>query len=158
MKICKVDGCEKKVNCWGYCGMHYYRVKKYGEPGPVETFISIKDKPLVCQFEGCNNTIIHAKGLCRKCYNRQYVSPNKCSVEGCDNPLYANGYCNMHNLRAKKYNGEVGSAEPLKNAAGEGTLDANGYRAITHPVSKKRVLEHRYVMEEHLGRKLFPGE
>jgi hypothetical protein len=40
--------------------------------------------------------------------------------------------------------------------AGAGSTAKNGYRYIH--VNGKRVLEHRHVMEQILGRKLLPGE
>lgn len=49
-----------------------------------------------------------------------------------------------------------GPAEPLKAAAGEGGDDGRGYRVIT--VGGQRHLEHRWVMEQHLGRPLWPDE
>lgn len=35
-KRCSVDGCPRDARCWGFCGMHYQRVAKYGEPGQAE--------------------------------------------------------------------------------------------------------------------------
>jgi hypothetical protein len=40
---------------------------------------------------------------------------------------------------------------------GNGTIDASGYRRI-NVGNGRRVLEHVYVMEQHLGRPLAPGE
>lgn len=80
-----------------------------------------------------------------------------CSIDGCDRPHYAHSYCSMHWQRVKRGN-SIGGAEPLRNAPGEGTLDANGYRVITPTGWGHTCLEHRYVMEQHLRRKLFPGE
>jgi hypothetical protein len=110
-----------------------------------------------CKSENCDNTKIYVKGMCRKCYAKQWKSPNKCSISGCEETFYGNGYCSKHWQRARKNNGEPGCAESLKNASGEGGLDANGYRVITNE-NGERVLEHRYVMEKHLRRKLYPKE
>lgn len=33
--ICSVDGCERPQRHRGWCSMHYQRVLKHGEPGPV---------------------------------------------------------------------------------------------------------------------------
>lgn len=63
----------------------------------------------------------------------------------------------MHWQRSRKHDGDVGPSERIRGADGQGTLDANGYRVITINTNE-RVLEHRYVMEQYLGRKLFPGE
>jgi hypothetical protein len=51
-----------------------------------------------------------------------------------------------------------------KRAAGEGNIDAQGYKTITkrgHPNqmdAKGRIREHVYIMSNHLGRPLFKGE
>lgn|SRR5574337_122396 len=114
----------------------------------------------VCKIEGCDSHKLYAKGFCLKCYKKQYVSPNKCSVEGCDRPLYGNSYCQMHWQRTRKHNGDPGVAARIRNEDGLPVIDKNGYRIIKISVDDKlvRYLEHRYVMEQHLGRKLFPGE
>lgn len=44
----------------------------------------------------------------------------------------------------------------LKATAGAGSADGRGYRVIT--VGGKRYLEHRWVMEQQLGRPLEPDE
>ena len=49
-----------------------------------------------------------------------------------------------------------GPARRVKAATGEGSNDGRGYRVIT--VDGQRYLEHRYVMEQHLGRPLWPDE
>lgn len=160
MKTCKIEGCERKLYCKGYCTMHYQRVKTSGDIGPTNTIASTKEKPLICGVVGCGNTTIYARGFCRKCYSKQYTSPNKCSIEGCDNSLYGNSYCSMHWQRARNNNGDPGPANRIRNYDGYGYLDANGYRIITpYPYDLGiRVLEHRYIMEQHLERKLFPKE
>jgi len=153
-KKCIVDGCYNKPFCKGYCTMHYQRVKMRKDPGPAGTIASTRS--LVCKTPGCNNTDMYGKGLCRKCYRKQYVSPNKCSIEGCNEPFYAKSYCSMHWQRTRNNAGDPGPINSVKNSNGEGGLDANGYRVIT--ISGERFLEHRYVMEQFLKRKLFPGE
>src|SRR5207244_1798775 len=78
-----------------------------------------------------------------------------CSVEDCGEPIYGRGYCTRHYGRWWR-NGEPGPADRLKAAAGSGSTDPSGYRVIT--VDGRRHLEHRYVMAQHLGRELEPGE
>lgn len=34
---CKLHGCEKPRRAYGWCSMHFERVRKYGVPGPVES-------------------------------------------------------------------------------------------------------------------------
>lgn len=35
MKICSIEGCGKERLCKGYCGMHYTRFLKYGDPNRI---------------------------------------------------------------------------------------------------------------------------
>ena len=32
MRICKIEGCENKYSCKGYCQMHYTRLLRHGDP------------------------------------------------------------------------------------------------------------------------------
>lgn len=78
-----------------------------------------------------------------------------CNVVGCDNPRDRGGLCALHYDRRRK-NGDVGPAERLKGVPGASYLLGTGYRAMT--VDGRRVQEHRWVMEHHLGRQLLPDE
>ena len=72
----------------------------------------------------------------------------KCSINDCNRELHAKNYCAKHYDRFRKY----GDANIIKNAPdGSGTI-SHGYRIIT--INGKYVPEHRYIMEQHLGRKL----
>jgi len=64
--------------------------------------------------------------------------------------------CAMHYQRLAS-TGEVGPAEPLKAPNGDGYIDKNGYREIRVDRSRS-ILEHRYVMEQILGRRLYRHE
>lgn len=33
MMECKIEGCTREFKAWGYCAMHYQRVKRHGSPG-----------------------------------------------------------------------------------------------------------------------------
>lgn len=77
-----------------------------------------------------------------------------CTIDGCSNPHKARGYCDNH------YENWIRTRDPLtqKRAPnGSGTLcKHHGYRSIC--VGGKQVKEHRWLMEEKLGRKLLPHE
>ena len=80
-----------------------------------------------------------------------------CSVEGCDQDHCIRGLCAMHDARLRRL-GTVGSAERMLARKNEGDwkLASNGYRIRRR--GKVMQLEHRIVMEAHLGRFLWPFE
>lgn len=86
----------------------------------------------------------------------------ECSVDRCDNPPSSKGYCNLHYARLVKHgnvrieNGRAVKIRKIRRLLGE-NITTNGYRRIRTD-SGKWILEHRHVMEKHLGRKLFKGE
>ncbi len=77
-----------------------------------------------------------------------------CDFDGCDNKHFAKGYCKGHHNQHWKGK----TLTPLRKKApkGSGGLHPEGYRRIT--VDGKYAQEHRYIMEQHLGRKLLPHE
>lgn len=81
----------------------------------------------------------------------------ECMIDGCPSPVRVKKLCTMHYNRVKK-DGHPGPVERLIARKGESsTITKQGYRKISHP-TKAYILEHRFVMEQHLGRELFPGE
>lgn len=115
------------------CGAHYNRLKRHGDPPRGGELRAVEPKH------------------------------RKCIVEGCGRPHNAKGYCFTHYQRLR-LRGDVFADEPIKERAeGEKWTDPNGYVVFTdhgHPAADSygRVLEHRAVMVEKLGRKLLPGE
>jgi hypothetical protein len=79
-----------------------------------------------------------------------------CSVDGCNNKHWAKTYCRLHHQRWNKY-GNPGPVEKLIASDGQRRhYIRGGYVSVSDPHKRKRdgVLEHRLVMEQHLGRKL----
>lgn len=77
-----------------------------------------------------------------------------CSIEGCERKHKAKGYCKAHWERLYT-TGDVKADVPFqKNYVGY--KNTQGY--ICYVVNGKKILLHRIVMEEYLGRKLLPGE
>jgi hypothetical protein len=121
-----------------------------------------------CSLDHCDRPA-DAGGLCGTHYNRKRqgvpdwdaVIPQRmkrgshCAVEGCDRTVYARGHCQLHLQRIDRL-GAAGPAGLMKAANGEGGDDGRGYHVIT--VGGKRYYEHRYVMEQVLGRALQPDE
>ena len=129
LKFCTVEGCQFEHSAKGYCKMHYIRWRKHGNP-------NVLLKP-------------------------QKANHLRCSKEGCDRLRTNKGFCQMHFQRWKR-NGDPGPVEPLHNPPGQAKCrrrGQDGYVEISDSVDfRKRILEHRAVMEKHIGRKLLPKE
>ena len=126
---CTVDGCERQSSSGGLCEMHRWRVRTHGDPGDA----------------GPNKR------------GRVPAPKAPCDVEGCERlRRAASSYCHLHNERLRR-TGEVGPAQPMF-VKGRVKPRADGYVRLTLPESGRRVLEHVHVMEQHLGRRLVPGE
>ncbi len=129
--------------------------KRCGLTKSIEDFHKrYKDKP------GTRN---HCK-ICHRQKENERRKENckdyKCSVDGCERGAYTlrpQPLCGMHNSRLHK-KGNLGGARPLIRTRGEGaySLTRDGYR-IMGPYGAT-YFEHRYVMEQHLGRKLLKNE
>ena len=81
-----------------------------------------------------------------------------CRVDGCpkrNKNKRDPGYCSMHYSRLLNH-GDVGPARQLRRRLGTGSIKLNGYKNIMKNGITKA--EHRWFMEEYLGRELLPGE
>lgn len=77
-RLCKIDRCEKPAKGRGWCSMHWWRWKNYGDPHYKKQRGQKPPKP--CTVEGCGERA-HAHGYCGPHYYRfkKYGSP---TVEG----------------------------------------------------------------------------
>lgn len=109
-----------------------------------------------CSTEGCLKDA-RTRGFCITHYhlarrNGQIVVTRKgvgCGVEGCPEPHYAKRYCESHYAAWRAH------GDPLKRVRrkrGEGSIDKTGIRWIT--IHGKRVMEHRHLVGQQLGRSL----
>lgn len=85
----------------------------------------------------------------------------KCNEGDCDRLGYRAGWCHSHYARYLKY-GEPGGTIRGMGKRGDGWINY-GYKYYympKHPNADKagKLMEHRYVMSEHLGRPLLPNE
>lgn len=135
---CTVTGCNREHYGKGYCHAHYQRQKK-GHP---------LDTPL-----------------------RERISADAiCSIDGCDRRVEKRGYCEAHYIRLMK---GISFDKPLRTRSSPGTLwirrlDSNGYVMISVPRGTPgarpstnlhmTMMEHRYVMQCHIGRPLLKSE
>lgn len=113
---------------------------------------------VTCGFEGCESGVQQG-GFCanhRPKRKRRYKKAPKnasCSVEGCDRPYLARELCRKHYSSWWRYGDPT---KRFRRDKGEGSINSYGYKVIT--VDGTQVLEHRHIMEQHLGRPLHPDE
>lgn len=115
-----------------------------------------------CSLEGCVSPV-KARGWCAMHYHRWqrhgdplgggtfriYKQGQPCRFAGCDGPSVSQGYCGTHVNRLRK-------GIPLDYEPAFRYVNASGYIEVVS--DGRRVLEHRVVMESHLGRPLLPTE
>lgn len=118
-----------------------------------------------CSLEHCQRNA-HALGLCPAHYSRlrsgrDLYRPLKgtvkgCAVADCDRRLFAKSLCALHYGRYKK-TGDAGPANLIRRHGTYRWRDPrSGYVYVDPGLTgrQKRMLEHRFVMEEVLGRPL----
>lgn len=169
MKLCSIEGCGRKHKGHGLCQSHLVRQR-----AGLELVESLKTHgrgyACQCSAKGCNSVVGRhgARGLCGLHYQRwqkgepinaprkrtQYPKDTKCSIPECGRPVRSKGLCGCHYQRAR-------FARPMEKPVGkqDGTsrsINADGYVYMTR--DGRAIGEHRWVMEQHLGRKLFQHE
>lgn len=158
-ETCTVEDCDRAAESGGYCSMHRWRIRTTGEPGPARALRTRQEG--ACTVDGCDRPQ-QRRNLCRAHYKRlmagrELAGPiqprtkqGECTVEGCDRAASTHGFCHMHYVRVRRH-GEPGPAQSLAP-----TGPGSGYKVVT--VNGQAMLEHRFVMEQHLGRPLWPDE
>lgn len=121
----------------------------------------------ICDVDGCDRPL-KAHGYCSTHSQRLarhgdvmagipiggFVPERRlCGVAACGEPHVAFGYCSAHITRMRRH-GDLGESVPVKKRRprGSGWITHRGYRMLNNR------LEHRSVMEAHLGRPLLPTE
>ena len=167
---CSVAGCARPLKQCGYCAMHYKRVLKTGDAGPVGELPrkGLAPPPKVCDVDGCESlTRSHKASYCGLHRRRAALgidlsvprlkTPNvgACAVEGCSRPAATKQLCKGHYARLLNTGepGPSGFYEPKF----EPFIRDDGYRMIYVPATGTWELEHRAVMEDILGRPLISG-
>ena len=130
MKTCSVDGCGGRHVALGYCGTHYARFKKTGDPGPAH-LLRAKNQGSPCSVEGCDREA-GSVNMCKMHYQRlrKFGDVGPAKSKHTDDP---DGWrVNAYGYKVRSLTGEDG---------------------VT-----RQEAQHRVVMEEHLGRALLPHE
>lgn len=115
----------------------------------------------MCKWDGCSKAPQRKNGMCEWHYRKTINAKVECSIENCHNGVVGRGWCGKHWQRWRAH------GDPLKayriREYGHSRKNAQGY-VIEHMVghfaadNDGRVLQHRRVMAEHLGRKLHAYE
>lgn len=139
-----MEGCTSPFYCKGKCSRHYYAKRVRGIRGRK------------CEVEGCGRPH-QAKGKCKLHYERVAKAADKssrvCSVENCNRIHLAKGFCRAHYDRDHK---GLDVTKRFRRPNGTGYVGPTGY--LYRSVGGRTMLEHRRVMEQHLGRALFDHE
>ena len=171
---CKIEGCNKKHKAKGFCDSHYQNFRLTGNPIPQKKVVGYSGIGEKCSVPGCEHPIfVVSLGLCKTHYHRLHrtgsleISRNPpdthriCSVEGCTRAHKAKGLCGTHYGYLKRY----GSATPdLKQVGGQvkenlaPVIGKDGYVYVWDRARQKVLLQHRVIMELHIGRKLLRCE
>jgi hypothetical protein len=170
--LCDIEGCEKVAVARALCRTHYSRWKRTGDATTARAKLPNHFYE-TCTVEGCDKPHF-TKGLCEmhrwrvraegmpgEAAPRQNRRPRQleipCAVDGCEKlAVTTAGHCKRHYERIRR-TGEPGPAGSTVRDYGTGNLRKDGYIRLTLP-DGRRVMEHVYVMECHLGRRLLRTE
>lgn len=158
--ICSVEDCTRPLMARGWCGAHYRRWHRYGDPEAVAPrparIVGERKVCLSCEREMDKGEFPQGWSPCRDCRKTLNYSAGKV-CEGCAAPV-----CDAN---------KSGLCKPCLGARRRATSQqkrltgrADGYVVLTghwgHPNARARghILEHVKVMSDILGRPLRPGE
>lgn len=163
-KECIFPSCpHHSVTKSGHCNGHRKQFQKGQE------LRSLKEKPksMICIFPDCKNKRDCQAGYCGghkkqlklgKSLTPLRISIKVCTFVGCNRRHYRQGLCAAHDRQRSK---EI-PLTPIKtqNKRGQGGISTHGYKIYCKNINGKKtyLYEHRLVMEQYLGRKLFDSE
>ena len=148
---CSVDGCaDPAYRTIFFCGEHYST--------PMRTRTSAQQTDSTCSEDGCSKPAFRGRQCAAHhsaARRRRGFTAATCGVEGCGREVHRVTFCSRHFRRAKG-DGDPRGPEREKAVTGTPWVDRYGY--VYRTVGGKKIAEHRYVMEQHLGRPLASDE
>lgn len=134
-KKCSIDGCDKDHLARTWCSNHYRAWRLYGDP------LSLKYAARGSRFGA------------------------ECSVAGCTRSVSSRGLCGCHYSRLR-VRGETYPEKPIRKVVldhgewGEWHSTGHGYIIRKRRLNgrKESELQHRFIVEEYIGRKLLDHE
>jgi HNH endonuclease len=160
---CAFEGCTNaKRTSDGLCKSHREQWRKTGQLAPIKW----RPRPrTLCSIEDCDGPVA-GSGYCNRHYHRlkKYGDPlhgikppptGFCEFPGCPDRSNRSRYCSGHRYQNWKF-GEMRPKRVQDGKSAPGSINRDGYRVVSR--GGRKILEHRYVMELHLGRALWPDE
>ena len=155
--ICSIDGCGQFRDTKGLCNTHYLRLRKHGDPNFQPKYPIVAPGDGGCSVDGCMSRQVSRLrlGMCNVHYVKDLATRNKvtCEAASCLGSPIARGLCERHYRLYLRYGDPNVNTRARK---GDGCLAQNGYRYIF--VNGCQWVEHRWFMEQHLGRPLRKDE
>lgn len=169
-RTCSIPNCERPCYAKDFCNLHYNRQRNNGDPLTIQQVYKADSD--TCKVEGCELGY-HAQGYCKTHYTRMYrygqlelpqrkkkYESELCNVtlrngQACKGKRSSLGMCASHYSKFYKYGSPYADKSQKPNKDNYKFVDAPG-----HPNAQRtgRILEHRLVMSEHLGRALLDHE
>lgn len=166
-EFCSIAGCKGTMRSKGYCYAHWRRWKRHGDPLAGRPSLQVQREQR-CKHGDCVD-LVFSSGYCQMHYTRvqRHGDPDfvhkrwargECSVDGCARSAVKRGWCECHYSRWRL----TGTTDAPPRRAKLLVKNHYGYilRLVDdHPASSQgRVPEHRWIVEQQLGRYLLPEE
>ncbi len=162
---CTVPECEKPHSARGFCNIHYSRFYRYGDP-MVSPHAEARAR--ICSVEDCGTKVMpHGRrGMCAKhvyrnekygnADGRKLQREEQCIVNSCESMAKVKGRCALHYSRFRTHGSD---GVPVREPRFRWTTP-EGYVMLDRVLdgTRRRIFEHRAVMEDVIGRPLLATE